>query len=169
MASYPIFAAGTEQKIIAALGAGTIKYPAYVFNRDNNHFCFVDEGGILKDIVGDNPTQVEFVSELPTVDDANTETLYIYNGLVYTFDGENFKPTYQDVSADIEALSERVTALEGKPSLAFSSKELFPETGEENILYVATDEPALYLWNAESGAYDPFATSSTSSIEWIEL
>lgn len=169
MASLPTFAAGTRSKIVSAIENGILKYPSYVFCYDDNHFIFVDKNLQMQDIVGNNPKSVQFVTtELSEITDASKEVLYIKDGTVYLFDGENFNPMYNDVSKKLETLTKRVDELEKRPHLVFDSKESFPEVGEDNILYIATNEPDIYIWNVETNTYVSI-TSSTSTIQWIEL
>lgn len=177
MAKIPTFAVGSIDKVQPAIDSGILKYPSYVWitsGDKENHFFFIDHNLNIREVIGNNPKSVEKVETLPNVADAKEDVLYIYNGLVYVSDGAKLNPMYQDVSseleqvkADIEALSERINVLEGNPKLILSSKDKFPEVGEENVQYIATDEPNSYIWNAETSAYVPFANSST--IQWIEL
>lgn len=112
MAQFPVFAAGTYDKILPAIDKGILKYPSYVFIRDKKTYAFIDEDMSINEIVGNNPELVISINEFPNVEDANPKALYIYNSVVYTFNGTEFKPMYQDYSADLEDLSNRVTTLE---------------------------------------------------------
>lgn len=111
------FAAPTIEKIQAAISAGTVSYPAYVFIRSEDddsvgQLGFVDQGNVLKLIKGENKQQVVNVDVLPNVSEGDSEVLYICDGIVYSFDGEKFVPAYKDHTADIEDLDSRVTTLE---------------------------------------------------------
>lgn len=176
MATLPQFAAGELDKIQPAIDAGTISYPAYVFIRDENKLAFIDRDNEMHIIVGDNKKQVLRVETLPAVADADPEILYIHSGIVYMLENNELVPVFQDssdtlteINDSITELTERVDNLEtGKNAIAFSTKTAFPEAGEENLLYVATDEPAIYLWDTTAGKYVPM-NGESSTLQWIEL
>ena len=98
MANLPTFAAGEYYKIQAAVDSGVLKYPSYVYIRDEKKLAFIDQDFSVNRIVGDNKQSVVNVSELPSVDDAETDVLYIFEGIVYLFDGTELKPIYKDVT-----------------------------------------------------------------------
>lgn len=109
------FFAGIESKVIAAIESSKVKYPAFVFVRDENEsttgrLAFVDQNNILKYVRGENKQHVLYVSELP--ENGDVEVLYIMDGIVYVFDGENYNPMYKDNTAELEELTERVSSLE---------------------------------------------------------
>ena len=108
MAQLPVFAAGTSEKLEPALESGILTYPSYVYIRDKKKLAFVDADLTINEIVGNNPESVIKVNSLPSVKDANEDVLYIYNSIVYTFNGTDFTPMYQDLSD----LSDRVDCLE---------------------------------------------------------
>lgn len=115
----PTFAAGEFYKIQAAIDVGVLTYPSYVFIRDECKLAFIDQDLSINRIVGDNEKQVVNVEVLPNVENAKEDVLYIFKGIVYTFNGTNFTPMYKDVTeeleqikAEIEALTGRVTTLE---------------------------------------------------------
>ena len=119
MADLPQFAAGELYKIQAAIDVGILTYPSYVFIRDECKLAFIDQDLSINRIVGDNEKQVVNVEILPSVEKAKEDVLYILKGIVYTFNGVNFTPMYKDVTeeleqikAEIEALTGRVTSLE---------------------------------------------------------
>ena len=168
MAQLPQFAAAsTIDKIQTALANDIITYPAYVYIRGSKHLAFIDSDNSINEIVGNNPKQVEKVKTLPAAEDAQQDVLYILDGIVYVFDGTDFNPMYKDVSDELAALDERVTALEARPTMSFVTKAAFPEIGEANVLYIATDEPNIYMWDGAD--YAPCFVDSSPVIEWIEL
>ena len=112
MAQLPVFAAGTYDKIVPSIEKGILKYPSYVYIRDKKTYAFIDEDMSINEIVGNNPELVISVNEFPSIEDANPNALYIYNSVVYTFNGIEFKPMYQDLSKDLENLTNRVITLE---------------------------------------------------------
>lgn len=108
------FFAGIESKVLAAIGT-KVQYPAYVFVRDEEtsttgRLAFVDQNNVLKYIRGENKQYVVNVDALPT--DGDVEVLYIYEGIVYVFDGENYNPMYKDHTEELKDLTDRVDALE---------------------------------------------------------
>lgn len=111
------FAANSMEKVYAAIEAQKVQYPAYVFIRedgsDNGRLGFVDQGNVLKLIDGEeSKSQVIKVNVLPEIGD--TEVLYILDGIVYTFNGTEYKPQFVDNTAELETLDARVTANEEK-------------------------------------------------------
>ena len=109
------FAANTIEKVTAAIASKKVQYPAYVFIRNEDsttgRLAFVDQNNVVKYIVGeDAKKQVVNVETLPAVGDV--EVLYIMNGIVYVYDGKEYKPTYKDHSEELSTLAGRITALE---------------------------------------------------------
>jgi hypothetical protein len=110
------FFAGIESKVLAAIG-DKVQYPAYVFVRDEEdsktgRLAFVDQNNMLKYIRGENKQQVVKVDELPDIAESDVEVLYIMNGIVYVFDGTEYKPMYKDHTTELKVLDERITLLE---------------------------------------------------------
>lgn len=114
MAQFPVFAAGTYDKILPNIEKGILTYPSYIYIRDKKTYAFVDEDLSINEIVGNNPELVISVEELPSIEEANSKAIYIYNNILYTFDGTNFKPMYQDVSSDLEKINSDLEVLSGK-------------------------------------------------------
>ena len=119
MANLPQFAAGEFYKIQSAIDVGVLKYPSYVYIRDERKLAFIDQDLSINRIVGDNEEQVVKVDTLPSVEEAKENVLYIFEGIVYVFNGKDFTPMYKDVTSDIEQLktdlknlTERVDFLE---------------------------------------------------------
>ena len=119
MANLPQFAAGEFYKIQSAIDVGVLKYPSYVYIRDERKLAFIDQDLSINRIEGDNEEQVVKVDTLPSVEEAKENVLYIFEGIVYVFNGKDFTPMYKDVTSDIEQLktdlknlTERVDSLE---------------------------------------------------------
>ena len=115
----PIFAAGTYDKILPNIEKGVLTYPSYVYIRDRKTYAFIDEDLSINEIIGANPKEVIEVENLPSVEEATKGVLYIYNDVVYTFNGTEFKPMYHDfstdleqINSDLEFLSDKVATLE---------------------------------------------------------
>ena len=115
----PTFAAGEFYKIQVAIDVGVLTYPSYVYIRDERKLAFIDQDLSINRIIGDNEEQVVSVETLPSVEEAKENVLYIFEGIVYIFNGTEFMPMYKDVTSDIEQLktnlknlTERVDSLE---------------------------------------------------------
>lgn len=112
----PLFCkASTYSVLEKAVAEGKLtdtKRAAYCFVEDTQKFYRVDPDKTIKPIIGDNAAQIERVEQLPSVSAGNMASLYILGNTVYTFDGEAYYPTYQDVSAAIEALTETVSSFD---------------------------------------------------------
>lgn len=65
------------KKIQSAITQGILSYPSYAFITDENKLAFIDKNLDIKLIVGNNKKQVLQVNELPQVNQADIETLYI--------------------------------------------------------------------------------------------
>ena len=97
----PTFAAGEYYKIQAAIDLGVLSYPSYVYIRDEKKLAFIDKDSSINRIIGDNKQSVVNVPSLPSIDEGNKDVLYILNGIVYLFNGEEYKPIYQDVTSGV--------------------------------------------------------------------
>lgn len=129
------FAAASIEKINAAILAGTVSYPAYVFIRSEEdesvgQLGFVDKDNTLKLIKGENKKQVLNVSVLPDVSDGDSEVLYICDGIVYSFNGESYVPAYKDYTEDIDELKGKVTTLEKNTTEMAEQIKVLEETVE---------------------------------------
>lgn len=125
MAKFPVFAYGDYSKIQAAIERGSLTYPTYVFTTDEehkNHLAFIDKDGIIQEVVGNNKNQVIRVEDLPETGDLST--LYIYNNIVYTFDGEDFIPIGKDESARLDDLEVFTADLQQQIESLIQWKEL---------------------------------------------
>ena len=100
----PKFAAGEYYKIQSAVDTGVLTYPSYVYIRDENKLAFIDQDASINRIIGDNEEQVIKVDTLPDISEAKENVLYIFDGIVYIFNGTEFVPIYKDVSEELEQL-----------------------------------------------------------------
>lgn len=108
------FAASTEEKVMAAIQAGTVQYPAYVFIRSTDgktgRLGFVDQNNVFKYIVGEEcKQQVVNVTEFPETGEENV--LYIKDGVVYAWTGSEFKAQYKDHTAELKTLNDRLDVI----------------------------------------------------------
>ena len=109
----PTFAAGELYKIQSAVDIGVLKYPSWVYVRDKTMMAFIDQDKSINLIEGNNKSVIN-VSELPDISEAKQDVLYIFNGIVYTFDGTDFNQMYKDVTAELEQIKEQIEALTGR-------------------------------------------------------
>ena len=114
MATLPIFGAGNYENILKAISQGTISYPAWMYCRDEKKLGFVERDGSFVLMKGDNKEQVVYLDKLPEISDGDTEVLYIVGTICYKFDGSKFVMLGKDHTAELEALTERVSNLESK-------------------------------------------------------
>lgn len=106
MTVLPYFMRGSYSSLEYALTEGAYKdldRDAYVFIEDTGMFAYVEKNKTIHLIKTSN---IVASDELP--DTGNTETLYLVKGVVYTFDGDKFVPTYQNVSDEVETLSQEL-------------------------------------------------------------
>lgn len=113
------FGANSYDAVVAAIEAQKVKYPAYVFIRNEDkstgRLAFMDSDNVLKFVQGEEQkSQVIRVDALPDVSDGDTDVLYIFEDVVYSFNGTEFIPSYKDCSAELEALTERISEVEKK-------------------------------------------------------
>lgn len=124
MAKLPIFGAGQLDNVVVAVSDGRFTYPSYVYVRDQKKLGFVDRDGSFNLIVGDNEPQIVKVEALPEVSEAKTDMLYIVGEAVYLFNGEEFKQINAMDTSEIEALTERIEALETAIADKVSAEEV---------------------------------------------
>lgn len=55
----------------------------------------------------------------------------------------------------------------GEDEVEFATKENFPKVGEENKLYVASDESTIYIYSKASSSYIPLSGATTEDIKVI--
>lgn len=172
MAKLPLFATGNTDGIKNGIEKGLISYPTYVFNLDNDMFGMLLEDDEVHYVVGNNPKQVIFLDELPEVADGSKTALYVVGNIVYTFDGDDFIPSYQNVSDQllvlankVDGIDERVETLEAKPCLEFNTFSSFLKVGDSNTLYLARDTNILYTWDEETASYDPV---TGNGVKWTD-
>lgn len=145
------FAANTLEKLKENISAGKVSYPAYVFIRDEGadtgRLAFIDQGNVIK-LINDGEESAEQKKQVVKVDalpeTGDVETLYILDGIVYVFDGTEFKAQYVDHTAELEALDERITIVE--ESLTDLADEVVKldekaEHSYEKVKYEFTDVP----------------------------
>ena len=154
------FAASTEAKVLSAIKAGTVQYPAYVFIRSTDgktgRLGFVDQNNVFKYIVGEEcKQQVISVVEFPEVGEDNV--LYIKDGVVYAWTGSEFKAQYKDHTAELEALDTRVASVETKVSFIETQVSTLEEKAsvlEDKVSALESKDEALEAKDVELAAKD---------------
>ena len=132
--AFPKFAAGEYYKIQAAVDSGVLTYPSYVYIRDEKKLAFIDQDSSVNRIIGDNKQSVVNVTELPSIDDAETDVLYIFEGIVYLFDGTEFKPIYKDVTPSVMPIEISKAEYEA----------LSEEERKDKLFFITDDDNGLY-------------------------
>lgn len=139
MAYVMSFFAGEYEKILPNIESGKVSHPAYVFVRDNidsttGRLAFIDKNNEVKFIRGENKQVIVRVDVLPSIENADSEVIYIVAGkTAYVFDGEQFNSLGNDHTAEIEALTTKVVELEDRID---TSEHLY-----ERLQYEIADTP----------------------------
>lgn len=145
----PYFAMGTEDDLNYALfnenGAlFNLTRIAYVFLKDTEELVFINTDKIIHKIVGHNKPLVQRVDSLPS--DGDTEVIYILNNSAYTFDGEQYIPTYQVALETLDTKADKATTLAGYGITdAYTAEEIDEKLEDlntqviEDIVVVAQD------------------------------
>ena len=141
------FFAGIESKVLAAIG-NKVNYPAFIFVRDEEEsstgrLAFVDQNNVLKYIRGENESQIVKLELLPDASEGKEDVLYIVGEIAYLFNGEAFKPINSMDSGELEALTERVSALETAIADKVSADEVdtkIEEKVEESVTAVVDEK-----------------------------
>ena len=139
MAKLPVFGAGKYENVVLNVDNGTFSYPSYVYIRDEKKLGFVDKDGSLNLIIGDNEPQIVKLEVLPDVSEGKEDVLYIVGEIAYLFNGEAFKPINSMDSSELEALTERVSALETAIADKVSASEVDAKV-EESVSTVVDEK-----------------------------
>ncbi len=155
MLKMPVFSMGTQTNLEKELGAGghfadlsTIMY-AYV--KDKGMLAFVHPSDKkLNLIVGNNKKLVENLEQLPSVLDGDEDVLYIVGDIVYTFNGREYVPTYQNVTDRINDIidvldtkADKATTLDG-----YGIQNAYTKTEVNASLAELQDAMEIYTDNA---------------------
>lgn len=151
---------------------------------ENGVINIVGEDGQLKKIklnvsVDDlDPTLKETIENLPTlssIEELISDKLGDYVTL------SSFQSTLDELSSKIDSKQDSLIAgnnikIEGNvisaiyekvEQLRFANKANFPLIGKEDVLYIAKDEKAIYLWDSSTDSYSVIASSSNIDIDII--
>ena len=120
----PYFAKGSATNLTKALAPGGkfehLDKALYYFALDTKQWILVDVDKTVHVINGQtSPTPpptttggVKRVDELPSILDADVETLYLLGDVVYSFNGSTFVSSSQDVKSEIGDIPQGVTVIE---------------------------------------------------------
>lgn len=153
MLKIPVFAMGTQANLEKELAEGghfaDLSTIMYAFVKDKNMLAFVHPSDKkLNLIVGNNKKLVENLERLPSVLDGDEEVLYIVGDVVYTFNGHEYIPTYQNVTDRINDIidvldtkADKATTLDGYGiQNAYTKTEVNASLAEmKNAMEIYTD------------------------------
>ena len=125
-----------------------------------------------------DPTLKETIEDLPTLS-AVEELVDGKLGNYVTL--ASFQSTMNDLSTRLDGKQDSLIAgnnirIEGNvisaiyenvEQLRFANKADFPLIGKEDVLYIAKDEKAIYLWDASTGGYSIISSGSSIDIDII--
>lgn len=151
---------------------------------ENGVLNIVGEDGQLKKVkleitIDDlDPTLKETIENLPTL--ASVEEL-INSKLGNYVTLSSFQSTIDELSSRLDKKQDSLIAgnnikIEGNvisaiyenvEQLRFANKADFPLIGKEDVLYIAKDEKAIYLWDASIDSYSIISSSSSIDIDII--
>ena len=151
---------------------------------ENGVLGIVREDGQVKKIKLDitvddlDPTLKETIENLPTL--SSIEELI--NGKLGNYVTlSSFQSTIDELSGRLDKKQDSLIAgnnikIEGNvisaiyenvEQLRFANKADFPLMGREDVLYIAKDEKAIYLWDASTGGYSIISSGSSIDIDII--
>ena len=151
---------------------------------ENGVLGIVGEDGQVKKIKLDitvddlDPTLKQTIENLPTL--SSVEEL-IAGKLGDYVTLSSFQSTIDDLSGRLDKKQDSLIAgnnikIEGNvisaiyenvEQLRFANKADFPLMGREDVLYIAKDEKAIYLWDASTGDYSIISSGSSIDIDII--
>lgn len=107
---------------------------------------------------GIEPTNIPYVNaQMPNVDNIEEAVDYLLNNKVEVVPGKGLSTN--DLT---DELVEKINNL--SEQLVFSSFAEFPETGQENIIYVDKQTRMLYIWDSTSSTYVGIVLNMTGTI-----
>lgn len=96
------------------LDNGEIEYPGYIYSKEEDLWYVILPDKSYIPLKGSDAKQVIRVDALPSIATADEATLYILGNTVYTFNGEAFYPTYQDMLGKIGDIEGNVEEMNKK-------------------------------------------------------
>ena len=111
MLKVPYFAKGTKDSLQVALDTGvftTLDRAAFVFCTDSLEWVMIDTNKQVYTLRGFTESAVKkYVQRgttLPPVEEGITDVLYVVDDVVYTFDGTEYKPTFNSIQQTLTDL-----------------------------------------------------------------
>ena len=120
MAKIPVFARASslevlENALVSETGAlADLERIAYCFLSNTGELAYIDANKQIHLIVGANKPQVVVVDALPPADEADTDVLYIFDEIVYIWNGTEYKPTFYAVAQEIDNLTVQLNTVESR-------------------------------------------------------
>ena len=151
---------------------------------ENGVLGIVGEDGQVKKIKLDvtvddlDPTLKETIENLPTLSSieelingklGNYVTLSSFQSTIDELSGRLDKKQDSLIAGNnIKIEGNVISAIYGNvEQLRFANKADFPLMGREDVLYIAKDEKAIYLWDASTGGYSIISSGSSIDIDII--
>lgn len=144
----PFFASGDQNKLDKFIESDIFKNSErvwYYFELDTGYLVRIDVDGTYNHVKGYNKSLVQRYTSLPSTAVGDREVLYIIGNTVYTFDGANYVPTYEDltdtiselaglISQNTQAITANATAISGlQSSLQTVQSELANKADESDL------------------------------------
>lgn len=119
---FPIFCkASTVSVLEQALTEGIladIDRICWVYIIDDGTLAYVDPNKTIHKIKGNNKVVVKNVNVLPPITEGDSEILYVLDGIVYTFNGTEYKPSFYDVQIQVDALTTQIEGIDNRLEIA---------------------------------------------------
>lgn len=106
----PIFATATLSNLQPAIDVGIIDTFAYIYLKDSGKLAFVDQNLNVHIIQSDCP---EYIKKVDSLDPeyGNETTLYLMNGVYYSFDGEKYEPLFKNIDDKIDVINNALLSI----------------------------------------------------------
>lgn len=118
----PIFAKASNISVLEqALTDGVlmdIDRICWAYISDDGTLAYVDPDKNIYKIKGDNKVVVRNLNALPSVSEGDTEVLYVVNDIVYTFNGEEYKPSFYNIQLEVDSLNNQVKSIDTRLDIA---------------------------------------------------
>ena len=108
----PFFASGDQSKLDKFIESDIFKNSErvwYYFQVDTGYLVRINLDGTYNYVKGYNKSLVQRYTTLPSTAVGDREVLYIVGNTVYTFDGANYVPTYEDLTDTVTELAELIS------------------------------------------------------------
>jgi len=114
----PYLARGTLEALQNALDDGIFKdldraiYCYITAEEKAGCMAFVDPEKNIHVLYGANEPQVNRYNSIQDITNPEVNQLFLVGNTIYTYDGENFHPSYENIDDTIDSFGERLTTLE---------------------------------------------------------